>query len=170
MLIIIYLKASFYSCVLRCLNSSTTAKTPSDHQWKWGQCRAWPSPISPSPVWRDQYSLAWHGQQQSCLGIPPGEQGMAPCTPIPFRRKYSQVVFSGRDQQEVHGPVLLWSLQVMSGLCKHLWWRCLSAFKVQWLILTPRVELGNLSLLLPSHSAETGLMPRCLESLGCCSS
>lgn len=62
----------------------------------------------------------------------------------------------------------------MPGLHKHeqLWRESLSPFKVQWLIQTPTEESGNLSLLLPglAWSAETGLLPRGLGSLACCSS
>lgn len=107
-------------------------------------------------VRRHQYSLA--------AAVMPRDSswraGQAPSTPAPFRRWCSQVLFDRRGKQEVHGPILPWSIQVMPGLHKHLWWKCLSVSKVQWSILTPRVELGNLSLPLPFLTI--------LQGQGCC--
>lgn len=70
--------------------------------------------------------------------------------------------------------MLSWRVWVLPELHKHeqLWRKSLSPFKVRWLIQTLAEESGNLSLLLPvlAWSAETGLWPRGLGPLACCSS
>lgn len=162
MLIILYLKISFYSCVLRCLSLSTATKITSENgvsvelenlqfclllrsrrrseETSVFLSKAWAAAVMPrDPFWR---------------------LGQGTLHPKAFQKMMQPGSLCWKRKAGVQGPVLPWSIQVMPGLCEHLWWKCPSASKVQWLILTPRVDLGNLSLPLPFYSIP--------QRQGCC--
>jgi len=152
-LIIIYLKTYFGSCLLRCLRGSTATKISSGPPVKMGSasslsiCHLPYSPeqrgVSPSTSWAAA-NMPWDSSQR--LG-----RGTRRPSPVQVLVQPGAFFFR-RSKQGMCGRMLPQRTRVMPGLHKHqqLRRKSPSSSKARWLTLTPAVEPGNLSLPLPS--------------------